>query len=832
MRTSLKRIFSALSIFALVLTLLGNVTFFASAEELAYTPSDAYVLNFGGHGDKVYIYAQFSPFVPKLHYDGMDVDGYSIIFGLYDTVNEEPFELLYCTDLPVDAVDANYRRVNLSDSTYASEQADLLRAIVMHTYPYLTVEEVAADSGIADLTLAEAISGSQAAIWSVAHGDNVDIVDFLSAVVTGNSRDSVIQRKLNQERLDYYDGDDTYKAGIKENIAALYDYLVNLEPMEAKKILVSESAFVEKDTMPTVTDNGDGICDVTVHTKVNVCVEETDNLVLTAFLANGKYAASLPLSDGINDCSLTISNVPAQVAQDTVTLAIDGVQDALEDAYLFDAQGIRGNSQSMIGARSGALPVHAETKVEPDRVLHIVKTDGEKNPLQNVSFEVYYVGSVEDLRDGKLDIGAKPTDADVKKYAVSTRMVGTLTTDKNGKASLNFGTEDGVYLVKELPNPAVEEEIAPFFVSLPDYSRFDDNGAPLYEITARPKNTPLIEKPEIEKDVTSIGNKSDSFAVGQAHRWIVRTSVPKTIATGQEYVITDTLDYRLSYQGVEKVELVYCPDDSPEETRLTLTLAADYTVTAEKSQDADGHSVDVLTVSLTGTGMKKIAAAAGENTADCELRTWFIAKINQNAQMGVEIPNRAEITYVNQIGSRFENQSDAPEVHTGGAQLLKVSATDRNLLLSGAQFTLYRMATQEEIAAGTYDAELTIGQTRYKMVTASFYDNAAMQGEPVTSVTTGEAGTVCFYGLAYGTYYLVETQAPAGYNKLAAPKQITIGAQSHTLENRITVTNTSGTELPSTGGTGTTVLTTVGAIMVGVAAVILITRKRITGENL
>lgn len=620
----------------------------AAAEE-TYTPTNGYVYHFGNDAI-AYKYAQFSPFLPTLSYDGGSVNGYGIIFGLDNKTTNTTFEKLYCVDMPVDTEEngIDYRPLNLSDSTYAAALAGKLRAIVLHTYPYKTVSEVAAASGITGLTRGEAITASQLAIWKTAHGDNVQITDFLSTVIDGNQGSSEIQNELNQEHAAYTNGDDTYKAAVKARIEALYNYLMGLPEQSATKKVVSEASFTDHSTAPEVTTNEDGTCNVTVTVTVNVHLDVDDALTLTAHMADGRYSASTALSNGQSSYTLTIQNVPAEYADGTVTVAIDG-QQTLHDVYLVDADGIRGVSQSMIGALYDTVPVHAETKMEPDRVLKLYKTAGGK-PLSGISFEVYWVGSLEDYYAGKLGIGKTPTGADIDKYAKTKRLVGTLTTNESGCASLNFGTTDGVYLLKELPDDRVSGPCDPFFVVLPyDYG----NGNGPYTVTVQPKNT----------------------------------------------------------------------------------------------------------------------------------------------------------------------------LNLGGIQLEKVDANDTEKKLTGATFEVYRKATQSEIAAGG-TTSMVIDETTYQMIRVNFYTDSGMSGDKVTQLTTDENGRGGIYGLAYGNYYLVETQAPAGYNKLSGPTEFQIKASSNGDVQTLTVKNTAGVELPSTGGIGAEPVMALGLTLMTLAAAALLVGKK------
>ena len=111
-----------------------------------------------------------------------------------------------------------------------------------------------------------------------------------------------------------------------------------------------------------------------------------------------------------------------------------------------------------------------------------------------------------------------------------------------------------------------------------------------------------------------------------------------------------------------------------------------------------------------------------------------------------------------------------------------------------------------------------------------------------TEVTTDQSGAAKFQGLDSGTYYLHETEAPAGYNLLKEDVTVTITAtygddgqitsSSATLANNgqyqqvQKIENKSGATLPSTGGMGTTLLYIIGAILVVGAGVLLVARRR------
>lgn len=177
----------------------------------------------------------------------------------------------------------------------------------------------------------------------------------------------------------------------------------------------------------------------------------------------------------------------------------------------------------------------------------------------------------------------------------------------------------------------------------------------------------------------------------------------------------------------------------------------------------------------------------------------------------------------------------------------------------------YRVATQDD-----FDKDTTIytlvkaNASKYAETTANYTYSEGWKSQTATKayntkVSVDENGIVNLPGLAAGTYTVSETKVPAGYNKIedfdivvtwTAPTEtelakgekaqctwtVEVGGKTLTLDEtdtylyKLVVENFSGTELPSTGGIGTTIFYALGGVLVAGAAILLITKKRMSNE--
>lgn len=824
-----KHVFALLMVCLLSVSLLGGLLPTASAEEIEQT--DAYVLSYDtvvenyAYGDKPYMYV--SPFKMKHSYNdpvtgsAWEYTYTNEIFHLINTTKlvetgEGAYASVpvYCTDADTNTSSgAVYRRINLEDSTYhASGAASRLRAVILNSFPYVQDMTVITEKAnywlsvngfqpVSNLQIGEAMVATQQAIWEITHGEKYTVIDHYTSCASYDGSGAVYT--VNAE--------ETATENTETNIVGVYQYLLSLDGMAPMDDAVSEATF--ENVYYSAVEAEDGSYTVTASCDVNTVVGEGDALTLSA--SCGDAVQQIELEKG-GSYRFTFENM---AYRQEVKLQINGYQVG-GDVYLFDTVGDRTAAQSMVGYDDSRLPVHGEVVASPERVLNIYKTtketDNGKIPLVNIEFQIYKVATMAEIESGEV----RPTEGNMDSYKTEDNLIATVKTDAMGHAAYNFTQNqqpDGVYLIVERFNPATTGEISPFYVIVPGTN--EDGTGHTYTMNVNPQKVSEAG-PEIDKNVTELDNYEDSYGAGDPITWIIRAQVPAGIGNAKEYTITDTIDYRLTYTRGRPVVKLY----TMEGKEVTLTAGTHYTLKESKSSESS-ENIDAFSVSLTAEGMLYTAKNLGTWDKTAEIRVYFTAVINSNASIGEDIPNRAHLEYTNATGIRYDDDSDEPVVYTGGKQLLKTDAED--VSLSGAVFKIARQATEEEKSdINVQKAKLTVGDAVLTVVYEDFYTTADMSGDKVFEVKSDSSGMALFYGLEYGTYYIVETKAPDGYNLLTEPIMVEIHETSHLDGNKVTVVNTKFA-IPETGGIGTTVFTVAGiAAIAAAAAMLVLTRKR------
>lgn len=318
------------------------------------------------------------------------------------------------------------------------------------------------------------------------------------------------------------------------------------------------------------------------------------------------------------------------------------------------------------------------------------------------------------------------------------------------------------------------------------------------------------------------------------------------------YKVVDTLPAGLTFDsiasiGVYNVNNLDAADNTDYIPAAALAddavLLSNYGVTITKPTGAGGQVI--IEIDDVKAFVQAITGAVVESNDHVVIK--IKTTVNANIDIGLDGSgkpgnvNKVQLTYSNNpnnwedyktdVGTTAE---DTAYVYCYGLKLVKVNQANTSEMLDGAIFVVSRV-------------EGTV--TKY----AVFDGNNVLQSwdaniDNATKLVTVD-GTFTVYGLASGAYQIKETQAPDGFNNL--PGDITLnivaGTDSASILNALsgntvggglaagdvstglvtlTISNTKGAVLPSTGGMGTTLFYVAGVVLMVGAAAVIMAKKR------
>lgn len=209
------------------------------------------------------------------------------------------------------------------------------------------------------------------------------------------------------------------------------------------------------------------------------------------------------------------------------------------------------------------------------------------------------------------------------------------------------------------------------------------------------------------------------------------------------------------------------------------------------------------------------------------MATLCATTLNENAVIAGEgNPNTSKVSYGDSSNTKYTPDSKTT-TYTWSFDVLKYGNNDESKVLKDAKFVLLNSSKTK--VATIVNGKVT-GWADIPTEGAEWPTN--------TVLTTDANGKITITGLDADTYYLREVEAPAGYNKLADDVEVKIVPTASEDGKTLSLTpvtakvnNNAGTELPSTGGMGTTIFYVLGSILVVAAVVLLVTKKRMSSAE-
>lgn len=329
--------------------------------------------------------------------------------------------------------------------------------------------------------------------------------------------------------------------------------------------------------------------------------------------------------------------------------------------------------------------------------------------------------------------------------------------------------------------------------------------------------------------VKKVNDKTaDDVNIGDTVTYTLTSKVPDmTGYTSYVFNFKDTLSAGLTFK------------------EITSVTVGDTTITkVEAGQEAN----DTYTLTQTGQNITITMnnfLASNKDKAGQEIKVTYTATLNKHAVTGFDAnKNSATIEYSNKPGTTDKGESEPSivDVHTFNFTIFKYYLKGETKTgLASAEFELYK-ANEAGDAADT-NAKINIVDERNGVYRQATADEAKATGFTSAKIVSDADGKVLVKGLDAGTYYLRETKAPDGYNKLLSDIKVEIKANYDETTGKLTsysvnytyngtpiignaitnkdnspevaVENKTGAKLPSTGSKGALMVTLAGIVLFG-----------------
>lgn len=437
---------------------------------------------------------------------------------------------------------------------------------------------------------------------------------------------------------------------------------------------------------------------------------------------------------------------------------------------------------------------------------------------------------------------------------------------------------DGWYLIKDETSPITGTV----------------RSANILEVKGNTAITPKYSLPTLDKQIVSPNPNStydaNTASIGDTITYTINLKVPDTRGYNKYfYVVTDTLSPGLTYAGTTSVTIdgnTIELDNTPASSER-----GKYNIDVSEYSTSTGTTIKYVFEDFLGYVENTPDVAVGDDIVITYTATLNDKAVITDAGN----PNKATLAYSNDPNHDYagtpattpdepasgeptgETPEDEVKTYTSAIKITKVDQANRPL--KGATFTLTGDSVKTVLVSGSsFVEDDTEAAAYWKLKNGSYttvdptgvvnasdiYDSTTQKYKKVestptsqtktssvnVSATVDDSGILTFTGLGAGTYTLTETP-PDGYNPIS-PIVITIGnspspstsAPNWTVASgessyvslsgntyNVTITNSKGSTLPTTGGIGTKLFYIIGGLLVTGSVVLLVTKKRMKANE-
>lgn len=500
------------------------------------------------------------------------------------------------------------------------------------------------------------------------------------------------------------------------------------------------------------------------------------------------------------------------------------------EAYQIFKGDLSGNTLSNVEWGQG---VNSTKTVEEKTLLDALKEKNTKFSACNTAADVAKVLGTQDA-NGSLTFTTEELDVFA---AVVSKYLNTATgTSSYVEAAKNYtiaNLDAGYYFVKDKDGSLNTE-------GADAYTKF------IIKLVKNTDVTPKTDTPKAEKKVKeNVKQVTDDANYGKGYNDVADYNIGDTVPFAFYSVVPDMANYKsYNYVFEDKMDAGLTFDEKSVVVKIGNKPIASSKYTITKNPD------DKCTFHVEIADLKSLTAEE-EIAAGSEIRIDFNATLNANAVIGLPgNVNQMKLKYSNNPNdnsSKGETPWDKVIVFTYELDTTKIEKDNTTNKLEGAEFILYRGENSKE----------------YAIVSKGKLTGWIPNKESATVLKSDKDGKFVVKGLDDGTYFLEETKAPEGYNLLKDPVKIQINAETANNQNwngdakkaltslkikvnndngvestdtnkgivSATVENSKGSQLPETGGIGTTIFYVVGVVLMLGAGVLLITKRRMSAKH-